>query len=123
MVPYKLFGYNCVYDLLTNLPDVVRVSFVGNQTLLCGVPDETTRHIADMVSNQRTNREGFNFKTGEVLDAAGSGAIKKIERSSEEKPKKIHALLKKQISQLIQIDVFDSGISIEDFPLTLGRGS
>jgi len=115
MVPYKVFGYNCVYDLLTNLPDVVRVSFVGNQTLLLGVPDETTKHIADMVSNQRTNREGFNYRTGEVLDAAGSGAVKKIERSSEEKPKKIHALLKKQITQLIQIDVFESGISIDDF--------
>ena len=78
-VPYKLMGYNSSYDLVTNIPEVVQVSHLnGGQTLLIGVPDETTEHIATMVGNQRSNRDGFNYRTGEVLASVGRDVLNKI---------------------------------------------
>ena len=72
-VPYKMLGYNSSYDLVINIPDVVHVTQLnGGQTLLLAVPDKTTEHIAKMIGNQRANRDGFNYRTGEVLASVAS---------------------------------------------------
>ena len=69
-VPYKMMGYNSAYDLVTNIPEVVKVTQLnGGQTLLVAVPDEACEHIAKMVGNQRFNRDGFNYRNGEGLSS------------------------------------------------------
>ena len=76
-VPYKMLGFNSVYDMLHNLTDVVQITHLKDgQSLLVAVPDETTEHIAKMIGNQRSNTDGFNYRTGEVLRLAGRDDLK-----------------------------------------------
>jgi len=115
-VPYKLLGFNSSYDLLTNMPDVVQVTHLaGGQTLLLAVPDKATEHIAKMVGNQRTNREGFNYRTGEVLASVSRDVIRKIEKTVEGKTREVPEFMKKQVGQLVQLDMFEDGLELQEF--------
>ena len=69
----------------------------GGQTLLLAVPDETTEHIAKMVGTQRSNREGFNRRTGDVLASVGRGDIRKIEKAMDNKNRVVPEFMKKQM--------------------------
>ena len=67
-IPYKFFGYDSLYDFLSNIPDVVRVvRAAGGNILLLAVPDKKTIHVAKMVGNQRDNTEGFNRRTADFV--------------------------------------------------------
>ena len=112
-VPYKLCGYNSCYGLVNNCPDVVQVTHLdGGQTLLLAVPDKSTEHIAKMVGTQRSNREGFNRRTGDVLASVGRDAIRKIEKAIDVKNRVVPEFMKKQLVQLNVIDVFDGGLDL-----------
>lgn len=53
-LPLNEFGYRTVVAMAEDMPDVVRFQPGGvNGVLLRGVADESTRHIAKMVSRQR----------------------------------------------------------------------
>ena len=83
-IPFKLFGFSCLYDLLVAWPEVVEVTQLGGgQILLIGVPDQKTEHIAKMVSNQRNNSEGFNRRTGQLLSRVGIDVLNRIEKVGE----------------------------------------
>eukprot|EP00092_Neocalanus_flemingeri_P040548 GFUD01044154.1.p1 GENE.GFUD01044154.1~~GFUD01044154.1.p1 ORF type:complete len:856 (+),score=209.24 GFUD01044154.1:57-2570(+) len=115
-VPYKLVGYNSAYDLVSNIPDVVQVTHLdGGQTLLLAMPDEKTEHISKMVGNQRSNREGFNYRTGEVLANVGRNTLRKIEKAAEAKNRKVPEFMKKQVEQLNAIGVFEGGLDLLEF--------
>jgi len=116
-VPFKLLGFSSAYDLVTNMPDVVQVTHLaGGQTLLLAVPDQATEHIAKMVGNQRTNREGFNYRTGEVLASVSRDVIRKIEKIVEEgKSRDVPEFMKKQVGQLVELDMFEDGLDLHDF--------
>ena len=115
-VPYKALGFNSAYDLVTNLPDVVQVTQLdGGQTLLHGVPDKKTEHIAKMVGNQRANREGFNYRTGEVLASVGREDKKKIEKAVNRKSRSVPVFMKKQVEQLIEVYAFEDGMDLLQF--------
>ena len=54
-LPFHEFGYRSVVAMAEDMPDVVRIQYQGGGgvVLLRGVADESTRHIAKMVSRQR----------------------------------------------------------------------
>ena len=115
-IPYIMLGFNSLYDLLTNLPDVVQVTNLpGGQSLLQAVPDKATEHIAKMVGNQRTNREGFNYRTGEVLHMVGRDTIRKIEKSVESNTRRVPEFMKKQVEQLMNLDMYEEGLELNEF--------
>jgi len=117
-VPYKMMGYNSAYDLVTNIPEVVKVTQLnGGQTLLVAVPDEACEHIAKMVGNQRFNRDGFNYRNGEVLSSVGRDVLKKIEKLVDKSNRTVPDFMKKQIQQLLDLDVVEGGegIGIDEF--------
>ena len=88
---------------------------VGRQFLLIGVPDNKTEQIAKMVGNQRDNREEFNRSTGEVLARVGGDVIKKIGKVSGRKTRKLPQFIKKQVEQLIGMEVFGTGLDLLQF--------
>merc|ERR1719318_2280162 len=115
-VPYKMLGYNSSYDLVTNIPDVVQVTqLYGGQALLLAVPDKTTEHIAKMVGNQRANRDGFNYRTGEVLATVGRDVLRRIEKVADRSNRVVPDFMKKQVEQLIEMDVMADGLDLNEF--------
>ena len=115
-VPYKMLGYNSSYDLVSNIPDVVHVTQLnGGQTLLLAVPDKTTEHIAKMIGNQRANRDGFNYRTGEVLASVGRDVLRKIEKVANRSNRVVPDFMKKQVEQLIEMDAIEGGVDLNEF--------
>jgi hypothetical protein len=115
-IPYKFFGFNCMYDLLVGWPEVVEVTHLGGgQVLLIGVPDKNTEHITKMVGNQRDNREGFNRRTGQMLARFGAEVIHKIEKVSGRKSRMVPEFLKKKVEHLIELDMFEAGLFLSEF--------
>jgi len=113
-VPYKMMGYNSAYDLVTNIPEVVRViQLNGGQTLLMAVPDKNCEHIAKMVGNQRFNRDGFNYRNGEVLSSVGRDELKKIEKLVDKSNRTVPDFMKEQIQQLLDLDIVEGGEGID----------
>ena len=81
------------------------------------VPDETCGHIAKMVQHQRFNRDGFNYRNGEVLssvDRDERNRIQKVVDKSNNRP--VSELMKNQIQQLIDLDVVEV-IGLEEMPI------
>ena len=60
-LPLNEFGYRSVVQMASDMPDVVRIQGGGGGSgvLLRGIADESTRHIAKMVSRQRNT--GFHY--------------------------------------------------------------
>jgi len=113
-LPYKMMGYQSAYDLVTNIPEVVQVTQLnGGQTLLVAVPDKASEHIAKMVGNQRFNRDGFNYRNGEVLSSIGRDQLKKIEKLVDKSNRTVPDFMKKQIQQLLDLDVVEGGEGID----------
>jgi len=115
-IPYKLFGYNCIYDLLLAWSEVVEITQLGGgQTLLIGVPDKNTEHIAKMVRNQRDNIDGFNWKNGQMMSRVSIDEIRKIERISDRKLRAVPEFMKKQVEQLVEMEFFEEGLLLTEF--------
>ena len=116
-IPYKFFGHDSLYDMMSSLPDVVRmIRGYGGNTLLLGVPDENTIHVARLVGNQRDNREGFNKKTSEFLARLDCETKKKISAVTGFKDRQISDLVKNQIRELLESDQAMNGIRLSDLP-------
>ena len=63
-IPYKQLGYHSLLMLLESVPDLVHISRLANGvTMVRAARDSSTNHIADMVSRQKDNHEGYNKKT------------------------------------------------------------
>jgi len=75
-VPYRALGYSSLMSLLMDMSDVATMEKLpsGHQ-LVMATPDHSTQHIADMVSCQKDNMEGYNQNTGRVL--AGQSRLAK----------------------------------------------
>ena len=58
-IPYVEFGYDSLMSYLSSLKDVVSVSKSRDTTLLRAVPDSSTKHIAKLVSKQRSSDSGL----------------------------------------------------------------
>ena len=54
-LPFRELGYSTAEDLFRDMPDVVRVTWVGGEVVLRGISDRTTQHIERMVSRQKVN--------------------------------------------------------------------
>ena len=72
LMPYRGLGYSSVLSMLLDMKDVATLEKLpsGHQLVLA-TPDQYTQHIADMVSCQRDNMEGYNQNTGRVLAQQG----------------------------------------------------
>ena len=64
--------------------------------MLVAKPDKKTEHMASLVARQRDNREGYNVRTGKILQAfgmAGSTGVE-MEKSTRSVPKHLLSQLK-----------------------------
>ena len=69
--------------------------------MLFAKPDKKTEHMASLVSRQRSNREGYNVRTGQVLQAFGLPESNGQE--SEKSTRKVPKHLLSQIKELINL--------------------
>ena len=121
-IPYKFFGFDSLYDFLSNIPDVVRlVRGAGGNTLLLGVPDEKTLHVAKMVGNQRDNIEGFNRRTADFVSRLDHNTRKMISNLSGYKNKEVSDLVKNQIRELLAMDNYLDGIQLAHLPFAYDK--
>ena len=113
---HVMMGFSSLDDFLTSLPDVVQITNLPEgQSLLLAVPDKATEHIAKMVANQRSNREGFNYRTGEVLKMVSSDTIRKIEKSIQIKARRVPEFIRKQVDQLMNLEMYEEGLELNEF--------
>ncbi|XP_077863560.1 uncharacterized protein LOC102806254 [Saccoglossus kowalevskii] len=52
-IPYRELGYNTVTDFIKSVPDCLQTHYERGLLLLYGVADDTTKHIAKLVSRQK----------------------------------------------------------------------
>ena len=98
-VPYKMMGASSLYDLLVSLTDVVQmVKLGGGHILLVGKPNSNTAHMARMVSSQRENSEGYNYKTGQVVRGLDRETVQGL---SCKPPREVPAYLINQLKELM----------------------
>ena len=80
LLPYKALGFSTFMEYLTSIPDVVEVRFSKDcSTMLYGIADPSTRHIAKMVSKQRSkpparNNQLKRYSSSLELSRYGRGA-------------------------------------------------
>ena len=60
-LPFKDLGFNSITDFIHGMPDVIRVHRSYYGYLLKGVPDQSSRHVANMVSKQRSTKPYCNI--------------------------------------------------------------
>ena len=121
-IPYKFFGYDSLYDFLSNIPDVVRVvRAAGGNILLLAVPDEKTIHVAKMVGNQRDNTEGFNRRTADFVARLDQNTRKMISKMSGFENKEVSDLVKNQIRELLAMDNYLDGIQLAHLPFAYDK--
>ena len=79
-VPFKLFGFNSTEELLNNIPDYAKVVHLEDEglTLVLGVSDEKTLHVAKLVGNQEFRKGGFNRRTVDAVSRLDNQTINKI---------------------------------------------
>ena len=67
-LPFRELGYSTPEDLFRDMPDVVKVTWVGGEVILRGVSDRTTQHIERLVSRQKvpTKRRGASKRAGQT---------------------------------------------------------
>lgn len=53
-LPYESLGYSTFMQYVKSIPDVVQITSQQGMTVLLGVADESTSHIAKMVARQKT---------------------------------------------------------------------
>ena len=53
-LPYESLGYSTFMQYMKSIPDVVKITSQQGMTVLFGVADESTSHIAKMVARQKT---------------------------------------------------------------------
>ena len=69
--------------------------------MLVAKPDKKTEHMASLVSRQRNNREGYNVRTGQVLQAFG--VPESNGQESEKSTRKVPKHLLSQIKELVNL--------------------
>ena len=69
--------------------------------MLFAKPDKKTEHMASLVSRQRNNREGYNVRTGQVLQAFG--VPESNGQESEKSTRKVPKHLLSQIKELVNL--------------------
>ena len=62
-IPFESFGYSSLMKFIMSMPDVVRVERGRDRTMLYGIPDQRTEHIAKMVANQRSVKRMTSIAT------------------------------------------------------------
>ena len=69
--------------------------------LLVGKPDQKTEHMASLVARQRDNREGYNVRTGKVIQEFGAAERSgvKMEKSQRGVPKHLLNQLKELLEE------------------------
>lgn len=115
--PHQHLGFRTSLALLLSMPDEVFVEHLSSgHILLRGIPDQSTEHVARMVSNQRPNLKGYNKKTARIIGQQDSGFNKRTEeiqpsKSSETLPLPEH--IRHNVKQVIMR--FPNGLSYEMF--------
>ncbi|XP_052085728.1 tudor domain-containing protein 7B-like isoform X29 [Mytilus californianus] len=61
-LPYQKFGYRNLDAFIESMPDVVKISRTPTGEIYHAVADESTAHIAKMVSKQRTTKKRKSLK-------------------------------------------------------------
>jgi len=123
-IPYKFLGYDSLYDLVSNMPDVVRVVRAGGgNSLLFAVPDEKTMHVASLVGNQRDNAEGFNRKTANFVARLDAKTRMKISAITADavKDRKVSDFVQSQIRDLLRMDSYLNGIQLSHLAAVYDR--
>merc|ERR1719318_1492718 len=123
-VPYRGLGYSSVLSMLLDMKDVATLEKLpsGHQLVLA-TPDQSTQHIADMVSCQRDNMEGYNQNTGRVLAQQGR-LTKGIAAYPQAQPladKTVSALMKQKLGMLMS--QYPSGLAYSQLSASCGQTS
>ena len=84
-----------------NQPKLLQVHEVGGHMLLVGKPDKRTEHMASLVARQRENREGYNVRTGKVLQAFGMAENSGVEMVKS--PRSVPKHLLNQLKELLEV--------------------
>ena len=82
-------------------PKLLQVHEVGGHMLLVGKPDKRTEHMASLVARQRDNREGYNVRTGKVLQAFGMAENSGVEMVKS--PRSVPKHLLNQLKELLEV--------------------
>ena len=116
-LPYQSFGYKTFMEYLTSVPDVVEVRFSRDcSTILYGVPDSSTEHIAKMVSKQRSKPPARNSQLRRYSSTLELSSASRYGRRPEPR---VPQTFKTQMKTLLLS--YASGLPLLDFPEAFAR--
>ena len=67
-IPIRELGFSTVEGYLESIPDVVEITYNGNVTVLKGIPDKDTQHLAKLVQNQRKADGGMTKRAEKYIE-------------------------------------------------------
>ncbi|VDI55832.1 tudor domain-containing protein 1/4/6/7 [Mytilus galloprovincialis] len=82
-LPYQKFGYRNLDAFIESMPDVVKISRTPTGEIYHAVADESTAHIAKMVSKQRTTKKRKSLKPARRRPAPRSAPFSSPWRSQQ----------------------------------------
>ena len=100
-LPLKALGFDRLIDFMVSLEGVVEVRMVDRQILLLGLPDPSTLHMARMVANQREGREGYNYRTTQLLKGLD---MEDVEELATPTSRQVPAHLISQLRELVEVE-------------------
>ena len=72
-LPYETLGYSTFMQYVKSIPDVVQITSQQGMTVLRGIADESTDHIAKMVARQKTAASSMHKRYSSMLDMSTTG--------------------------------------------------
>ena len=119
MVPYKALGCQSSLELLQQCPEVVEVrQLEDGNTLLVGIPDDRTEHMAKMIGSQKAEARGYDYRTGEVLKKQSSAAKRDIQKVAGRRARLVTPFLREQVRRMMELEEHEAGLELEEFMAT-----
>lgn len=116
MVPYKALGCQGSLELLQQCPEVVEVrKLEDGNTLLVGIPDDRTEHMAKMIGSQKAEARGYDYRTGEVLKKQSSAAKRDIQKVAGRRARLVTPFLREQVRRMMELEEHEAGLELEEF--------
>ncbi|GFU58522.1 tudor domain-containing protein 5 [Trichonephila clavipes] len=117
-LPFNKFGYRSEIEYLKTIPDVVRLSKIGNDVHLMVVPDEKSIHIRKLVCKQKSVKPKFKMpSTASSISFSSSGQKKYVPPPRFQ----MNFISKKNLSEKLRVEAVDliskfpTGLKLRDF--------
>lgn len=117
-MPFRQFGYNSEDYFLRDIPDVVVMKWVNGKLVLKAACDETTKHIAKLVSKQRIDKNKWSATTS-TSQKGRRGRVRSTGRGNWNGPRppafslSVPFFLRNKIKQFLT--TFESGVPLNCF--------